>query len=213
MNFSDVQANFLSILNRRDCTPSQVLTFLSFAIQRIQRELRVPAMERQVVHTFDGTETPVGALPLPNDFLETISVSTNDSVEQNKLKRVDLQTASRLAQGVGYPKVYYRQNGFLILGPRPLSGISVYLDYYQDAATLTNPTDTNWITIDAPDLLVYGALTYAADFFLDERADKWEARFQSIVVDLQNMADQDELENAVIMPAYETEFAPYYPYC
>lgn len=213
MALSDIQTSFLTILNRRDCTPTQVLGFIALGTLRIQRELRVPDMENLTAYTFTGSETPVGTLAVPADYLEIISLAVDDAVAQRKLVRVDLTTATQLAQNQGEPEVFYRQGDYFILGPSPMAGQVVYLSYYQKPTALVNPTDTNSLTTDTPDLLVYAALTYAADTFLDERGDKWEGRYTQILQSVQEQADQDELENASITTAYNTEFDPYYPFC
>ena len=38
-------------------------------------------------------------------------------------------------------------------------------------------TDENDLAAVAPDLIIYGALGYAADYYLDERRDIFEAKF------------------------------------
>jgi hypothetical protein len=181
---------------------------MGMAIQRIQRELRVPAMEKIVSYTMDGT----GTVPVPGDLLELISIHFNDSVNQRKLTKVDLQTAVRLNNIPGIPTSFYRLTGNFLIGPVPVSGTTAYLTYYADASGLSADTDHNWITDAAPDLLIYGALSYAADYFLDDRLERFEGRFTSIVQDLQNMAAQDELENASISPAYSVNQLPFWPY-
>lgn len=200
MLYSDIQTNFQSILNRRDITPSQVSTFIGMAIQRIQRDLRIPAMEAQATFIMSGVD---GVISVPTDYLEMIALTFNDQINQKKLARVDFQTAMRLGSIPGIPSSYYRSGGNFLIGPfPPLTGTLCYLSYYQDAGTLSLGTDHNWITDSAPDLLIYGALSYASDFFLDERAAKFEERFNSILSSLQLQAFDDELENASISPAY-----------
>ena len=41
---------------------------------------------------------------------------------------------------------------------------------------MTADTDENDLAAVAPDLIIYGGLTYAADFYLDERRDIFEAK-------------------------------------
>lgn len=198
MLYSDIQSNIMAILNRRDLTSSQLFTFIGMAIQRIQRDLRVPAMEAQTTFAMNGAD---GIIPVPGDYLEMIAITFNDNVNQKKLVRTDFQTAIRLGQTPGVPTSYYRSGGNFLIGPYPpLAGTTCYISYYQDASSLNNPTDHNWLTDAAPDLLVYGALCYASDYFLDERADKFEGRFSSIMSSLQLQALDDELENASITP-------------
>lgn len=209
MQYSQIQTNFSSILNRRDLTPTQLSTFMGMAIQRIQRKLRCPAMEKIVEYTMDST----GTIPVPGDLLELIDITFNSAdMAPRKLTRVDHQTAMRLNQCQSQATSFYRQGGQYLIGPSPTSGSIAYITYYADAGGLAADTDHNWLTDACPDLLIYGALSYAADTFIDERGDKWEARFQGIYSELDAMAKNEELIGASISPAYSANSAPYFPY-
>lgn len=200
MNYAAIQSNITSILNRRDVTFSQLTLFIQMAVQRIQRNLRVPAMEKTVSFTMDGT----GTVPVPGDMLEVISIFTNDDVNQDKLVKVDLQSAILASHKTGIAKVYHRNGGNFVVGPVPNGGTALYINYYADAGDLSGDTDHNWITDASPDLLIYGALTRAADYFMDDRKQLFEQTYLQIEDDLRQMALQDELVNASIMPAYDT---------
>lgn len=208
MLYSDIQANIKAILNRRDCTQSQLLTFIGLAIQRIQRTLRVPSMEAQANYTYTGAENSL--VPVPGDLLEVIDLTFNDQLRQRKLTRVDHQSAIRLSNLPGNPTSYYRVGGNFLVGPNPPAGTVITIWYYQDAANLSADGDHNWLTDAAPDCLIYCALSYAADFFLDDRKDSFEQRFASIQSELQSMAQQDELMNASISPAYADQGGPWH---
>ena len=209
MLYSDLKANIMAILNRRDATPSQINTFCGLAIQRIQRTLRVPAMETSTAVTMDGISNLV---PVPGDFLELIDLTFNDNTNQRKLIRTDHQSAIRLSNLPGTPTSFYRDKGNFLLGPKPAQGSICVISYYQDASDLMADTDHNWITDSTPDLLIYGALSYAADFFLDERKQGFEDRYNQIFSDTQLMALQDDLMGAWISPAYSDNPSAYYPY-
>lgn len=206
MLYSDIQANVLSILNRRDCTPSQLKTFIGLAIQRIQRKLRVPAMEAVVIYNTTGDPL----IPVPGDLLELIDLTTNDSVNQQKLVRTDHQSAIRLSNRPGVPTSYFREQGNFRIGPNPPVGTTIYINYFQDASGLSGDSDHNWITDATPDLLIYGTLSHACDFFVDDRMQSFEGRFNQLLDDVQIMATQDELSNASISPAYRDQPYPYY---
>jgi len=213
MAFIDVKNDVQTILNRRDLTPTQLNSFLDKGARRINREIKCPAQEDTVSHTFDGTELYPGRLLVPGDLLQVISIYLNDSSNQRTLIKKDKATVMVAANTVATPSYYYREGATYILGPTPSLTQIVFLDYYRDAAGLVNDTDTNWLTDAAPDLFAYAALTYAADFFLDDRADKWEARYNQIAASIQALADDDELHDGSISPAYNTEPIDYYPYC
>lgn len=209
MAYVDVKNQFLGLLNRRDITPSLTNTFMSFGIQRIQRELRIPAMEKLVYIPTDGS----ASFPVPADLLELISMHTNDAASHKKLVRTDLQTILDTSVIQGSPRYYYRESKTFTIGPCPPDNTPIYLNYYKNADTLSADTDTNWITEVAPTLLIYAALSYSADYFLDDRKQMFEASYMQIAEQLQLMALQDELQNASISPAYDSApnyVGPYY---
>lgn len=200
MAYVDVKNQFLGLLNRRDITPTLTDTFMGFGIQRIQRELRVPAMEKIATVLADGSPQ----IPVPGDLLEVISIHTNDQANHNKLVRCDLQTILDYSRIAGVPKFYYREATSFNLGPYPPSGTAIWINYFADASNLSADTDTNWITEVAPTLLIYAALSYSADYYLDDRKQMFEASYIQIAEQLQQMALQDELENASISHAYDS---------
>ncbi len=209
MAYSDVKTQFLGLLNRRDITPSLTNVFLNFGVQRIQRELRVPAMEKIAEFITDGTNK----VPVPGDYLEVLNVYTNSSAEQNRLIKTDMQTILNFQNISGSPRYYTRISGNFHVGPFPAAGTSIFIHYYADCSSLNADTDTNWITEVAPTLLVYAALSYASDYFLDDRKQMFEASYIQIAEQIQNMALQDELENASVSSAYDSSpsyVGPYY---
>lgn len=201
MFYGDLKTNFQGLLNRRDITPSLTNTFMGFGIQRIQRELRVPAMEKKAIATTDGSPN----ILVPGDLLQIISILYSTAYTQNKLVRVDLQSALRSAQQPGDPTVYTRDVSNFVVGPCPPAGTPLSITYYADASNLSADTDHNWLTDGAPDLLIYAALSRAADYFLDERKKLFEETYKQIGEAWQQMALQDELENASISPQWSCD--------
>lgn len=201
MAYAEVKTQFMGLLNRRDITTTLIDTFMQFAIQRIHTELRVPAMEKVVELTTDGSAT----LDVPGDLLEVISIHTNDTVNHDKLVRTDLQTILTQSVISGIPKFYHREAGSLYIGPYPEAGTSVYVHYFSDSTSLAADTDLNWLTEVSPMLLIYGALSYASDYFLDDRKVLFEETYKQTRDALRDMALQDEVVNASISPAFEMD--------
>ena len=209
MAYVDVKNQFLGLLNRRDITSSLTDTFMQFGIQRIQREIRIPAMENLLAVATDGT----ASFQVPGDLLEIISLHTNDATMHNKLVRADLQTILDYAQIAGSPKYYYREGTTISIGPYPPANSLVYIHYYKNADTLSADTDTNWVTEVVPTLLIYAALSYSADYYLDDRKGMFEQSYMQIADQIQQMALQDELQNASISSAYDSSpnyIGPFY---
>lgn len=184
MNYGETKAQFTGLLNRRDITASQIETFLQQSIARIQRALRVPGMEKSVEVVGSGTSEVL----IPTDYLELINLS----YEQQRLRGVDLTTALKLAQCIGTPEVYCRRGASWVIGPAPGDGTTLRVDYYGEFDPLVLDADENFMTIVASDGIVYGALSYAADFFLDNRGPAFEERFTQILNQLAYQTERDE---------------------
>lgn len=198
MTYGELKTQFQGLLNRRDITPSLITTFVQQGISRCQRQLRVPAMEKALVATIGST---YNGLTVPGDFLELIDLQNSCN---RSLSKVDLSTAKvRAAAGYGIPEVFARQGSKWFLGPAPNAADTVRIDYYAEFDAVSADGDTNVLLRVAPDLPMYAALSYAGDYFLDDRAPAFEARYKGILGELQDQADSDELAGgAVVGPAF-----------
>lgn len=202
MNYGDLQAQFEGLLKRRDLTPTQSTTFLQQAVSRIQRVLRIPPMEKSVAVVYDGTILTNGEIPIPSDFLRLITITaTSPAGVETEVYQRDLPTILSARKTTGCPTGFTRRGSVWTFGPMPEAGTTFRIDYYDEFPTLSVPTDTNYLT-SASDLVIYAALSYAGDWFVDKRTPAWENRFQTIVAEIQNQADQDTLINAVVAATY-----------
>lgn len=210
MNYGDMQAQFTGLMNRRDLTPTLTLAFLQQSILRIQRTLRIPAMEKSLTATIGNLYT--NGLTVPGDLLQFIAMTDEtDPANKVELQRVALPEVLRVlndgminSPGVGNPcSIFARRASKFVIAPLPVTGSVLRMDYYATFGTLSASTDTNVLGDVAPDLIVYGGLSYAATYFLDKRQASFEQRYTQIYEDLMAQANQDELTgNACIAPAY-----------
>jgi hypothetical protein len=201
MNKAAIRTQFLALLNRNDCTNAIADTFIDQAVSRIQRTLRVPAMEKQSVNTVN-TIAPE-AIVLPDDFLNIKYLYSDFGMMEYR----DFATFMRYTQTVGQPYYYTRVQGELKMRPTPPEGTEITMVYYGEIPDLVSDTDINFLTIIAPDLLIYGALTFAADFFVDERKQIFEDRFAAIYGEVEEQSRLVDMDQATLAmaPAY------YYP--
>lgn len=197
MNYGEVKDEFTGLLNRRDATASQITMWLREGLERIQRELRVPAMEKIIEITVDGTYSD---LTIPSDYLglkhiRVVSTTNPYTLDRKGIKEVLTARVFTSSE----PKIFTREGGKFLIGPYPTSGTVLRLVYYGDLTGLSATTDTNIITIIAPTLLIYSGLSYAADFFPnDKRAQRWEERYTQIKNELEGQDDDDELTEASV---------------
>ena len=198
MNYGDIKTHFEALLNRSDITPTLTTNFIDQGIARIQRQLRTPLNENIVTYTIT-TQTP--SVTVPNDFLEIISLYFGGS----ELNRIPVAKFRPLANNpvTGNPTVFNRQQQDLQLWPQPTSG-TLTLYYYGEFAPMVLNTDENALAAVASDLIIYAALTYAADYYLDERGQLFEDKYNQFLAELQQQADDQELNGGTqsIQPAY-----------
>jgi hypothetical protein len=182
MTFAELKAQFNAILNRTDITTALTETFISQAMSRAQRELRLPAQERELTVTV--TE-PFTGITVPTDFLQSISVTANDFYVGYTPRAAFLE----LPQGAqGIPLTYTRLGNKFVYKPTPVADTVITHYYYGEFTPFTTEDSTSTISLVAPDLIIYGALSYASDYYLDERKVDFEARYQQISQALQDQA-------------------------
>lgn len=208
MTLGDLKAQFKLMLNNNVVNKSDTLVslFINQSIMRIQRELRVPFMEKQILFTIptDGSFTK---LAIPADLLELIAIMVDadaDGILEYQLLKSSLTEAVGSSQTPGQPpRLYTRQGGSWVLGPTPSPGSQVLIHYYAEFTPLNLDTDTNTALKVAWDLVMYGALAAAYSYLKDvENRAEAEATYAQITTSLQHMADADELAaDAVVAPA------------
>ena len=199
MNKGQIRAHFKALLNRSDCADALADTFIDQSIARIQRSIRIPSMERQQAYTINSAE-PQESVILPADFLEIIDLYYDNT----SLSRVPMRTIleMRKSNDVGGPQFFAREQGSLVLYPRPDTG-TLYLNYYGQFTDLVGDADSNDLTNVASDAVTYGALAYASDYFIDERSALFEQKLSMFLSELQQQANDAETAGTVqaIRPA------------
>jgi len=198
MNYGEIKSHFNDLLNRSDITAALTTRFIDQGIARIQRQLRTPMSERVLNVTITAqTES----LTLPSDFLEIISLYKDEYELERVSMRKFRQDANTAVEGK--PRIFVRQAEKLLLHPQPTSG-TLTLYYHGEFPALSADTDENVLTQSAPDLIIYAAATFAADYYLDQRAEIFETKFNQFLLELQEQANDQELQGGTqsVLPAY-----------
>ena len=198
MNYGDLKSHFNDLLNRSDITSALTTRFIEQGIARIQRQLRTP-MSEKVLEIAVNTST--SSITLPADFLEIISLYHGAyELERVPMRRFRELNADNYA---GTPRYFARQAEKLLLYPQPSDGTLV-LYYHAEFPSMVLDSDENVLARAASDLIVYAALTYASDYYLDERAELFEQKFVQFMTEIQEQANDQELSGATqsILPSY-----------
>jgi hypothetical protein len=198
MNKGALRTQFKNLLNRSDITNDLADTFIDQGIARIQRTLRIPSMEKKQNYIVSASTT---FIVLPNDFLEAIDLY----YDGRSLERIPMKEMQELKKNSlnDAPLYFAREQSNFLIYPHPKTG-TLSLNYYGQYADMTLDSDENQLAIVASDLIIYGALTYASDYYLDERSELFEAKYRTYLAEVQQQADDAELTGTLqtIRPAY-----------
>ena len=187
--YSDLVTAVGTWLNRTDLA-SYIPDFIALAEERIYRNLRVKAMETALSETIAS-----GVIAVPSDYIELKSAYVDGSpacfLERASVEDIYTKYPDRSAEGK--PAYIAREGSNFIFGPYPDSAYTIKGIYYARLAALSATNTTNWLTTNAPSLVLFGALCEAAPFLKDDqRIIVWEQKFLAQLGDA-NRADKREI--------------------
>lgn len=139
-------------------------------------------------------------LELPTDFLAAASLAITVSSEYVYLLNKDVSYIRAVYPNpstTGVPTCYgLFDNSTIIVGPTPAAAYVAELDYFYRPASLTDAGEsgTTWLSENAYDTLLYGALAEAANWMkrtagIDVMADTYDQRFLVGLQALKNLGE------------------------
>ena len=180
--YSDLQTSIANYLARSDLT-SQIPDFITFAENRLRRELRVRQMLRSVT-----TSTVAGdaTVEVPSDFLEIrdFVVMTNPITPMSYSSPSTLSNDPRTSE-VGVPRSYTILASEFQLAPAPDAVYTLKLLYYSAPAYLSSSNTSNTFLTTAPDALLYASLIEAEPYLMnDARINTWGTMYDRAIASL-----------------------------
>jgi hypothetical protein len=175
LTYSDIKSSVSDWLVRDDLTDRSA-DFIALAESRLNRELRVREMISQATGTI-STQT----IQIPGDFVEVLRLTLDTSADMPLEYRPVEDSEIRVAGSTsGQPSWFSVIGSNLKLYPIPDGSYDYTLDYYATIPALSDTNTTNWLLEKAPDIYLFGALSEAAPFLMDDaRVPFWESRFQA----------------------------------
>ena len=186
MNKGAIRTRFKDLLNRNDCTDALADTFIDQSIGRIQRTLRVPSMQKQQSYELSSQTSQI---IIPSDLLEIIDIYYGFTVLV-KIPLTEMLQKKKMGEA-GTPKYFSQLGENILLYPEP-SAESVIIHYYGEFSAMDSDADENQLAKFASDLIIYGALIYAADNFYDVRLEDFKNTFLEMRSEIQEQADSAE---------------------
>lgn len=173
-SYADLQTSIANFLARDDLT-AQIPDFIQLAEARINRELETREQEKRVQATLVAGDEYIA---LPTDLREVREVKLNTSpltvLSYASPTGLDTQYSSN---GQGKPQGYSIVGKEMKIRPIPDSGYTMEIVYIGDVDALS-AVSTPILFTRSPDLYLYGALTEAYVYLLDEqRAAQYDEKF------------------------------------
>jgi hypothetical protein len=203
MNYGDLKARLRGLINRSDMTDELAAQFIQMAQERLDRWPQVdplryaprPTFQEKYVRLLIEDEVyPPGSFTVPTDFLQAMSLHCGDV----EAERVGIAQFIKYPEtGYGIPTVFMQTGHEIHLRPVPPSDTYVYLYYYATATPMVDDEDVNEWSVATSDALIYGAAAYAADYFEDERFQRFEMRFKEALLEIQDQTTNEFLSGSM----------------
>jgi hypothetical protein len=180
--YSDLKTSIAGYLARSDLT-SQIPDFITFAENRLRRELRIRQMLKSVTTASVSGDATV---EIPSDFLEIrdFVVMTNPIQPLSYSSPSALSNDPRTSE-VGVPKSYTILASEFQLTPAPDGVYTLKLLYFSAPAYLSDANVSNIFLTTAPDALLYAALVEAEPYLMnDARINTWGSMYDRAVSSL-----------------------------
>jgi len=188
--YSDLKTSIAGYLARSDLT-SQIPDFITFAENRLRRELRIRQMLKSVTtSTVSGDST----VELPADFIEI----RDFVVLTNPIQPLSYSSPSALsndprASEVGVPKSYTILANEFLLSPPPDGIYTLRMLYFAAPAYLSSSNASNVFLNIAPDALLYAALIEAEPYLMnDARINTWGTMYDRAIASLAKSDEQGQ---------------------
>ena len=195
MTYDNLTSNVLQYLERNDpAVVNQIPTFIMLAEFEIA-EMMKSLGQQQVVQSTMQVGNPV--IPKPARWRKTVSMNITVA---GKLQSVLLRKYEYLrnyapdSTATGTPLYYsdYDYDNWLV-APTPDQSYAFEVLYYERLVPLSSETQTNWITRNAPNAMLYGTLLQAMPFLKNDQRLIFQQKYTEAV---QALSNEDKLRIA-----------------
>lgn len=162
-NYSTLKSTIADYLNRADLT-SQIETFIQFAEADMNSRLRC---REQIIRA--RTTSDAEFVDLPSNWLEAINIHIVGGQQPLRYITLDEADIVNKEQLFTSPHYYSMMNGAIEIIPKPADDIEIEMIYYSKITALSDTNTTNWLLTKSPDVYLYGSLTHAAPFLMDDQ--------------------------------------------
>jgi len=188
--YTALKASVAAYLARTDLT-DQIPDFITFAENRLRRELRIRQMLKSVTtSTVSGDST----VELPADFLEIRDfVALTNPIQPLSYSSPSALSNDPRASEVGVPKSYTILASEFLLSPPPDGVYTLRMLYFAAPAYLSSTNASNVFLTTAPDALLYASLIEAEPYLMnDARINTWGTMYDRAISSLTKSDEQGQ---------------------
>jgi hypothetical protein len=191
ITYSQLKADIRSWLARPDLTDAEVDGFIRIALSRVNRRLRIGGMETIAPLTLNAK-----VVALPSDFAGLRAIRLDDS----ELRYVTPEHLDDMDAVSGLPGSFSIVGGSIVLDRSPDTAYTATITYFARFPMLSDSVTTNWLTDNAPDLLLWGALCAAGKYIRDaEIMSMYSAKFDEAMFEVSQADESDKFGPAPVM--------------
>jgi hypothetical protein len=180
LTYDSLVSTTLQYLERNDpATIEQIPTFITMCEFEIAQQIKTLG-QLQVVESVMLTGNPV--IPKPARWRKTVSfnVVTNGSRNPVYLRKYEyIKAYAPDASNTGLP-LYYGDYDYdhWIVGPTPDQDYPFEVLFYERLSPLSSENQTNWLTQNAPNAMLFGTLLQAMPFLKNDQRTIFEQKYQ-----------------------------------
>ena len=196
-NYTELQTAVSNWLDRSDLT-SRIPEFIALAEAKINRRLRIQAME--TIDTAFAIANETESLPTGFRSLRRIYINTNPRQDLKYLPTNRLNAGDLGLTASDRPQFYSFEGDSFRFRPTPNSSYTATLVYYKAFDPLAT-TPSNTLLTNHPDIYLYGSLSEAASFLMDnELISLYVALFDKALMSAEDEDKNNRVSGSELMP-------------
>jgi len=183
MTYDSLNTMVLQYLERRDAAVVEAIpTFITLAEFEIAQQIKTLGQMQVVEGTMIAGE-PVIAKPARWRKTVSMEVSVNGAKSPVLLRKYEyLKSYTPDATTTGQPKFYadYDYTHWLV-APTPDEDYPFEVLYYERIEPLSSQNQTNWLTQNAPNAMLFGTLLQAMPFLKNDARQIFQQKYQEAI--------------------------------
>jgi hypothetical protein len=180
LTYDNLTSTVLQYLERNDAaTVAQIPTFITLCEFEIAQQIKTLG-QQQVVQS---TMTAGGAvIAKPARWRKTVSMNLTNgtSIQPVYLRKYEYIRSYASSSTAQATPVYYGDYDYQnwIVAPTPDQNYSFEVLYYERIQPLASDNQTNWLTQNAPNAMLYGTLLQAMPFLKNDQRQIFQEKYQ-----------------------------------